>query len=150
MAKIHSKKKGKSRSKKPRVIQKTDSTYSDTEIKEKVIELAKKGIRASEIGLIMRDKYGVGDLRAFLGKRLVLFLKDEQVAPEFPSDILDLIRKAVSMRNHMKNNGTDMHNKVKLSHVESKINRLVKYYKKEKILPNNWKYDSENAHLLLK
>lgn len=150
MAKIHSKKRGKSRSKKPRVIEKTKTKYSDKEIKEKVLELAKKGMRASEIGLIMRDEYGVGDLRAFLGKRLVLFLKEEKASATYPQDMLDLIKKAVKVRTHLKKNGTDKHNKAKLINIESKINRLVRYYKKEKVLPGEWRYDPETAHLLLK
>ncbi len=150
MAKIHSRKRGNSRSRKPIVVEKTKTLHSDEEIKEKVIELAKKGTRASEIGLIMRDQYGVGDLRAFLDDRLVTFLKKEKTAPEYPQDLIDLIRKAVKMRVHMKKNVTDNNNKVKLSHVESKIHRLVKYYKKEKVLTSDWKYQHDKANLLLK
>ncbi|MDD5022884.1 MAG: 30S ribosomal protein S15 [Candidatus ainarchaeum sp.] len=151
MAKIHSKKRGKSKSRKLRVIKKTESKYSDKEIIEKIHELSKKGMRASEIGMFMRDNYGVGDIRAFLGgKRLVTFLKKENISQTYPQDILDLIKKAVTVRTHMKKNKTDKHNKVKLAHIESKIGRLIKYYKKEKVLPKDWKYDPETAHLLLK
>ena len=151
MAKIHSKKRGKSKSRKPRMIEKTQNEYGDEEIKEKIIEMAKKGVRPSEIGLRLRDKYGVGDVRAYLnGKRLVSFLKEEQIAHTYPQDLLDLIKKAVGMKNHLKNNVTDKHNSVKLKNVESKIHRLVKYYKKEGVLDKNWKYDPKTANLLLK
>lgn len=150
MAKIHSKKRGKSKSRKPRTVEKTSKKHSDKQVKEMIIELSKKGMRVSEIGKKLRDEYGIGDVRAYLGKRMVAFMKEEKASTEYPQDLLDLIRKAVRMRGHMKNNKTDKHNKVKLSHVESKIHRLVKYYKKEKTLSADWKYDPETAQLLLK
>ncbi|MFA5049620.1 MAG: 30S ribosomal protein S15 [Candidatus Micrarchaeia archaeon] len=151
MAKMHSKKRGRSKSRKPRIIQKTQEDYTDAQIKEKIIELAKKGTKPAEIGRILRDEYAVGDIRAHLGgKRLSSFLKDEDVYSEYPPDLLDLIRKAVGVRNHLKNNKTDRHNKVKLSHMESKIKRLTIYYIKEGKLSSNWKYDPQTAHLLLK
>ncbi len=78
------------------------------------------------------------------------FLKKERLASEYPEDILTLIKKAVRLRNHMKSNKKDVHNKTKLSHIESKINRLAKYYIKKGGLPKDWKYDPESAVLLAK
>ena len=150
MAKLHSRKRGKSKSKKPKVREKTQNKYSDEEIKQKIIELVKKGTRPSEIGLILRDEYGVGDLRVVLGMRLMEFLAEEKALQAYPQDLIDLIRKAVRVRNHMKDNKQDKHNGVKLTHIESKIHRLVKYYKKEKVLSGDWKYDYKTAPLLLK
>ena len=81
---------------------------------------------------------------------LLSFLKKEGVAPEYPEDLMQLITKAVRMQKHLKGTNKDVHNQVKLVHVESKINRLVRYYKKRGVLPGNWKYSSENAALLVK
>ncbi len=151
MAKMHSKKRGKSKSRKPRIIKKTQEEYTDAQIKEKIIELSKKGTKPAEIGRNLRDEYSVGDVRAHLnGKRLNAFLKEENISLEYPPDLLDLIKKAVGVRNHLKNNRTDRHNKVKLSHMESKIKRLTIYYIKEGKLSKDWKYDPQTAHLLLK
>ncbi|MBN2478287.1 30S ribosomal protein S15 [Candidatus Micrarchaeota archaeon] len=150
MAKLHSKKRGKSKSRKPLDAVKPEGV-NDEEIKELIINLAKQGTSPSVIGTILRDEHGIGDVRLVLGgKRLSTFLKEQKVAGEYPEDLLSLIKKAVKMREHLKSKGSDKHNKVKLSNVESKIHRLVKYYKKEKVLPSGWKYDPESAALLVR
>jgi len=148
MAKLHSRGRGKSKSrkKKTREIKKVDVA----KIKELIVDLSKKGTRPSEIGRLLRDEHGVPDVEVLLKKRLVTFLKEENVAAEYPQDLLDLIKKAVGMREHMKKNKSDRHNKVKLAHVESKISRLVKYYKKSGTIPATWKYQPESAALLVK
>ena len=54
------------------------------------------------------------------------------------------------MREHLRTNRSDRHNRTKLIHVESKIGRLVKYYTRNGRLPADWKYDPETAQLLVK
>jgi small subunit ribosomal protein S15 len=54
------------------------------------------------------------------------------------------------MSEHTKSSNKDVHNKVKLRHVESKIQRLVRYYVKEGVLPSGWKYERDKAALLVK
>ena len=54
------------------------------------------------------------------------------------------------MREHLRTNRSDKHNRTKLIHVESKIARLAKYYTREGVLPADWKYDPETAALLVK
>lgn len=149
MARMHSKKRGKSKSHKPKGAI-SESSHSNEEIKQVVVELARKGTRPSQIGIILRDQYGMGNVRTAFGERLNSIIKKEGLASKYPQDLLDLIRKAVKLRRHMKKNHGDEHNKVKLMHMESKIHRLSLYYKKSKILDKNWKYDPENAVLLLK
>ncbi len=152
MARLHSKKKGKSGSRKPRELSKPEwVAYSADEIKEMVRKLAKEGVPATRIGQILRDEYGVPSARPYLGKTMGQFLEEEKLFPKFPDDLLSLIKKAVGMRNHMKaGNKADLKNKVKLSHVESKIQRLVKYYRGKGKLPAGWAYDPETAALLVK
>lgn len=151
MAKLHSKRKGKSGTKRPKA--KTSPKwvdFSEKEVKEVIIALAKKGTSATMIGLILRDQYAVPAIRPILGKTLNAFLKEEGLQPQYPDDLINLIRTAVGMRNHLKVNKADTHGKVKLLHVESKIHRLGKYYKRTKRLPADWKYDAESAALLVK
>ena len=62
---------------------------------------------------------------------------------------MNLIKKAVRMQEHLKTR-RDIHNQVKLRHVESKIGRLVKYYAAKKRIPAGWRYDAEKAALLVK
>ena len=55
----------------------------------------------------------------------------------------------MGVRKHLKENKRDKSNAIKLSHVESKIKRLVVYYRGKK-LPKDWKYEPEKAALLVK
>lgn len=151
MARLHSKKKGKSSTKRPKSKTAPEwTTMEKAKLEELIIKMAKEGVSPAKIGLAMRDQYSIANIRALLGMSLGAFLKKENAAPEYPEDLLNLIKKAVRMSAHMKGSGKDVHNKVKLSHVESKIQRLVKYYTKEGVLPKGWKYERDKAALLVK
>ena len=119
------------------------------EVREAALRMAKEGVPASKIGLFLRDQYGVPSVRVVLGTSLSAFLKSENALPEYPEDLMTLIRKAVRMQEHLKTR-RDIHNDVKLKHVESKIGRLVKYYTSKGRLPAGWRYDPEKAALLVK
>ncbi|MBU0532590.1 30S ribosomal protein S15 [Candidatus Micrarchaeota archaeon] len=151
MAKLHSKKKGKSGTKRPKSKTAPEwDTADKAKIEELVIKMAKEGVQSAKIGLILRDQHAVPNIRAVLGLSLSAFLKKEGVTQEYPDDLLDLIKKAVRLSNHMKTFKKDVHNKVKLTHIESKIGRLVRYYTKTGALPKDWKYNREKAALLVK
>ena len=151
MARLHSKKKGKSGRKRPKRKEKADFVrLSEDEIKEIVRNLALQGTPPSQIGLILRDKYGVPSFKAQVGVKLVEFLRKENLYKQFPEDLLNLLRKAVRMHEHLKKNKKDIHNKVKLSHVESKIKRLLKYYKRTGKVPKDWNYSVERAALIVR
>jgi small subunit ribosomal protein S15 len=151
MAKLHSGKKGKSGSRKPKAASRPEwCSYSDDEVKEIIRKLAKEGMGPTKIGLILRDEHGIPSAKPFVGMTIGQFLEAEKLSPKFPDYLLSLIKKAVGMRNHMRRNKPDLGNKVKLLHVESKIHRLVKYYRKEKRIPAGWKYNPETAALLVK
>ena len=151
MARLHSGKKGKSGSSRPKVLAKPEwVAYSAEEIKDIIRKLAKEGVSSTKIGHILRDEYGVPLAKTYLGKTIGQFLEHEKLSPKFPDDLLSLIKKAVGMRNHMRENTSDLHNKVKLSHVESKIHRLVKYYREKGKIPAGWAYNPETAALLIK
>jgi small subunit ribosomal protein S15 len=69
--------------------------------------------------------------------------------PEIPDDLMALMRRAINVNNHMLENKKDMANNRNLQLIESKIRRLVKYYKREEVLPQTWEYSLKNAELLL-
>ncbi len=151
MAKLHSKKHGKSGRKRQKAkVSPKWVDYSAKEVKEIIADLAKKGTAPTMIGVILRDQYAVPAVKPILGKTLNAFLAEENILPQYPDDLINLIRKAIGMRNHLKSNKADTHGKVKLLHVESKIHRLVKFYTRNGRLPADWKYDSETAALLVK
>jgi len=62
---------------------------------------------------------------------------------------LNLMKRAVNLRNHLENHPKDLHSRRGLQLIESKIKRLVKYYRRKKVLPENWKYTPETAKLLV-
>ncbi len=153
MAKLHTKGKGKSKSRKPDVeIGKMpeDLKLSKEEIEKIVEDLAKQHTHQAMIGQILKEKYGVKYFKQVFGKRLGKVLEEKGLLPQLPQDLLDLMKKAVNIRAHLEKNHKDVHNKIRLARVESKIWRLTKYYKKEGVLPSDWKYDPNTAALLIK
>jgi small subunit ribosomal protein S15 len=153
MAKLHTKGKGKSKSRKPDVeIGKMpeDLKLSKEEIEKIVEDLAKQHTHQAMIGQILKEKYGVKYFKQIFGKRLGKVLEEKGLLPQLPQDLLDLMKKAVNIRAHLEKNHKDVHNKIRLARVESKIWRLTKYYKKEGVLPSDWKYDPNTAALLIK
>ena len=151
MARLHSKKRGRSGSKKPTVkVSPEWVEYSAHEVEELVTKMGKEGIGPTAIGQALRDTYGVPSVQNLCGKPIGDILVENGIKPGYPEDMLNLIKRAVNMREHLRTNRSDRHNRTKLIHVESKIGRLVKYYTKTGRLPADWKYDPETAALLVK
>ena len=150
MARMHSRKKGKSGSKKP--LQKIAPwvTYQPKEVEDIIIKLSKQGLPSAQIGLALRDQYGIPSVKASAGIDVTAVMKKNSLYPELPEDLFNLIKKAVSLRFHMQKNKRDYTSYRGLELTESKIRRLGKYYIREKTLPAKWKYDPERARLLIK
>jgi len=151
MARMHSKKRGKSGSKRPAVKVAPEWTeYAPHEVEELIVKMGKEGKGPTEIGMILRDTYGIASVQNLCGKPISAILRENGIKLEYPEDLLNLIKRAVNMREHLRTNRSDRHNRTKLIHVESKIGRLVKYYTRSGRLPADWKYDPEKAALLVK
>jgi small subunit ribosomal protein S15 len=148
MARMYSRKKGKSSSKKP--LEKTKQswlTHKAKEVEMLVMKLAKEGKPSSMIGLVLRDSYGVPDVKIITGKSITQILVEKKLSPKIPEDLMALIKKSIRLRKHMEENRQDMTSLRGLQLTESKIKRLVKYYKKAKKLPVDWKYDVKSVKL---
>ena len=151
MARIHARKRGKSGSKRPIVKTKPAwVTLSAEEIEELIVQMGKAGKSSALIGLTLRDQYGIPLEKVITGKKITEILAEHELAPEIPDDLMSLIKKAVNVINHRKANNKDMHAKRNLMLIESKIKRLVKYYRNAGKLPSNWRYSPETAALLVK
>jgi small subunit ribosomal protein S15 len=148
---MHSKKKGKSGSKHP-VAEVSPSwlQYSKEEVIELVLQLAKEGKNSSKIGLILRDQHGIPSVKAVTGKTITEILEENKMLPKYPEDLMNLMRKAVRLHKHMTANKQDKHNARAMKLVESKIKRLVAYYKRKGKLPKTWYYAPEEAALIVK
>lgn len=151
MARIHARRRGKSGSKKvPRESHPEWSALNSREVEAKVMELAKEGYSPSQIGMILRDQYAVPSVKAATGMSILEILERNNLAPEIPEDLMSLIKTALTIKKHLEEHRHDYHNKRNLQLTESKIRRLVKYYKRVGRLPQDWKYDLESARLLVK
>ncbi len=148
MARMHSRKKGKSESTRPPRETPLDWVpLSKEEIEELVVKLGKRGVPPSQIGMILRDEYGVPLVKRVVGKKITQILEEHGAAPPIPEDLLALISKAYKIRKHLEEHRKDFHAKRGLILTESKISRLVKYYKRVGKLPPDWRYSPELAEL---
>ncbi len=76
MARMYSRKKGKSGSKNP--IKKAKASwidFSSKEIEQLIIKLAKSGNNPSRIGLMLRDSYGVPNVQNVANKKILKIYK---------------------------------------------------------------------------
>lgn len=149
MARLHTRKHGKSKSRKPTLADATlDADKSKVE--KAILEYSKQGLNGAAIGQRIKEKHEAGYLKPLLGKRLNRFLADSGVEQKLPDDLMALMKKAVGMHNHLAANHRDVYGKLRLTRVEAKIGRLSKYYRKEGRLPADWKYDPKQAALIIK
>ena len=150
MAKFYSGKKGKSGSKKPSQLTKLNCVrYSEKEIESLILKLFKAGNTQSKIGLMLRDSYGVPSVSLITNKKITKILKDNKLLPELPEDLTSLIKRQIKIMEHLENNKKDETAKRGLMLTESKVRRLVNYYKMKGRLSKDWKYNREQAKLLV-
>lgn len=150
MARIYSRKKGRHGSKRP-IVRKAKkwTKFKKNEIEQLVVGLAKERKTSANIGMILRDEYGIPDVKAATGKSVNQIMKENKVYPELPEDMMSLLRKAVLLNEHLARSNPDKHAKKGLQNLESKIRRLGKYYVREGQLPKGWKYSYEEAKLIV-
>jgi len=122
--------------------------YTPEEVEQLVLELHRRGFPPSQIGVILRDQYGIPLVKVVTGKKVVKILEEHGVRIEIPEDLLNLIKKALRIRRHLEEHPKDMGSRRGLQLVESKIHRLVKYYKRAGRLPADFEYSPERlSHL---
>lgn len=150
MARVYSGKKGKSSSHRPpfKAVPKWTKMKKE-DVEKLVVELAKQKYTSAMIGTILRDAHGVPDSAVIANRSVSKIMRENNVYPEFPEDLMFLLRKAVELRKHMIANKNDKHSQRGLQNLEAKIRRLSKYYVREGKLPSAWKYDPEQAKLIV-
>ncbi len=150
MARMHTRKKGSSGSRPPfRDAPPEWCDVSEEELEKHIMRLHDSGMSTSMIGLVLRDQYGVPSSKLILGKRITRLLSEKGEVQDIPEDLTNLMRKAIRVRKHMRNNHKDVHNKRSLHLTESKIRRLAKYYRRTGKLPVDWRYKPETAEMLV-
>ncbi|AMK16276.1 30S ribosomal protein S15 [Methanobrevibacter olleyae] len=124
--------------------------YTNEEIEEFIVKFKREGKTASQIGVILRDQYGIPSVKEVTGEKITQILKRNDQAEDYPEDLMNLIRRAVNIRDHLEENPKDLHGKRGLTIIESRIRRLGRYYAANGQLPEGWRYDPTKAALLVK
>ncbi|MFT4884123.1 MAG: small subunit ribosomal protein S15 [Natronomonas sp.] len=153
MARMHSRRRGSSGSDRPAADEPPEwSDVDEDAIEERVVELAEEGYDPSQIGLKLRDEGVQGtpvpDVKLATGKKVTEILEENDVTPDFPEDLRNLMERAVRLRAHMDEHPGDAQNKRALQNTESKIRRLVDYYRGDK-LDADFTYEYDEAKELL-
>ena len=112
-----------------------------------VVEMNKEGLNASQIGIKLRDEHAISSIKSVTGKTIKQFMEENGINQEIPEDLEALVKRALSLQNHLKSNKGDRKNVRSLELLEAKVHRLSKYYKKKNVIPKNWKYKSVIAQL---
>jgi small subunit ribosomal protein S15 len=151
MARLYSRSKGKSGSKKP--PSKVNPEWVELKPQEAIqliISLANSGHTAPEIGTILRDQYGVPSVKLLTKKSITQILEENGLKEEIPIDLLNLIKRSVQQYKHLQTHKKDFTAKRGYQLTVSKIKRLAKYYIRKGKLNENWRYSPETAALLVK
>ena len=121
--------------------------YSQDEIVATVAKLAKEGLAPSQIGLRLRDDFGIPNTKTFLGKTITGVLEESKSGTPIPEDLGRLVERAAKLKEHLGRHHADRKNVRSLELLEAKIHRLSSYYKSHEKLPTAWKYSVAVAQL---
>ncbi|HLC89238.1 MAG TPA: 30S ribosomal protein S15 [Candidatus Nanoarchaeia archaeon] len=149
MARMYSRRKGKSGSKTPPKRVPSWAPYKSKEVEKLIQKMGKAGKSASEIGLILRDSYGINSVKALTGKKVNTLLKEHGITKTLPEDMLALIKKLISIKTHLEQNKQDQ--TAKRGHIltSSRIRRLAKYYQRSKVLESDWVLNLDRLKIYL-
>lgn len=145
MARMHSRRRGSSGSSKPANPNTDWVIYDDGDVRDLVQKLHGQGLAPSAIGRVLRDQYGVPSVHEVTGDTITDIVEEDS---EFPEDIRNLMRQALSIRNHLDENPNDLAAKRNLGLTEAKIRRLADHYRGDRI-PGDWTYNIEKARLIV-
>ncbi|MCU4741826.1 30S ribosomal protein S15 [Halobacteria archaeon AArc-m2/3/4] len=153
MARMHTRRRGTSGSDKPAADDPPEwSDVDEDEIEQRVVELADQGHDPSQIGMKLRDEGVTGtpvpDVKLATGKKITEILEENDAKADLPEDLRNLMERAIRLREHVQENGQDYQNKRALQNTESKVRRLVKYYRGDQLAPE-FTYSYETAKELL-
>ncbi|PSQ45964.1 30S ribosomal protein S15 [Halobacteriales archaeon SW_7_68_16] len=153
MARMHTRRRGSSGSDRPAADEPPEWSDVDPDaIEERVVELAEQGHDPSQIGMKLRDEGVTGtpipDVKLATGKKVTEILAEHDAGPDLPEDLRNLMERAVRLREHVDENPQDMQNKRALQNTESKVRRLVNYYRGDE-LDEGFSYSYDVAKELL-
>ncbi len=145
---MHTHRHGKSHSIRPATLRAPSwITQSPAEIEELVVKYSKDGLTPSQIGIKLRDQHSIPLIKPITKKTIGEILEENDLKAEMPEDLENIVKKAVGLQKHLKENRGDRRNVRSLELIEAKVHRLSVYYKKIGRIPASWKYKSVVAQL---
>ena len=150
MARMHSKGKGTSGSSKPN--NDTAPSWSESDkgtVEELILKYANEGHSSAKIGSLLRDMHAVPDVRLVMGERISQTLSRNNLDSTYPEDMMNLMRKALSLIDHLSSNKKDLHNRRQLELCESRLRRLAKYYVRTGRISSTWTYKRDQLRLMV-
>ena len=138
MARMHTRKRGKSGSTRIALAEKPSWMQNDDEIKEEIIKFKKDGLSNSMIGIRLRDQYAVPGVRPVLHQKMGKILEANGIKDDIPEDLAFLLKRYKNVSKHLLLNKKDISNKRGSQLIMSKILRLMRYYKRTGRLPSDW------------
>ncbi|MCL4400689.1 MAG: 30S ribosomal protein S15 [Candidatus Parvarchaeota archaeon] len=124
--------------------------YTPEEVEKMIVNKYQRGLTKSQIGLALRDQYGIPSIKDLTKKNVGRILRERELKEELPEDLVALYRKSVKLHMHLDKEKKDKSSKRSLVVLENRIKRLINYYKGRKNLPKTYEYSLENARLVVK
>ena len=141
MSKMHSDGRGSSGSKKPLDESKPDWVdYDEEEVTELVLKLREDGLQPAQIGLKLRDQYGIPSVEQITDKSVTEILEENDAEPELPEDLQNLLDKAEDIEEHIETNPEDEQAQRRLELTKAKIRRIASYHRDNGNIEESWKY----------
>ncbi|MDY6777563.1 MAG: 30S ribosomal protein S15 [Candidatus Nanohaloarchaea archaeon] len=147
MSRMHSDRRGQSGSTRPRSPDVSWVVYDESEVEQLVEKLANQGKGPSAIGQALRDRYGIPDVKAITDRSITEILEEQEMKPDVPEDLFNLMQKAVRIDDHLDENPNDLEARRNKELTEAKIRRLADYYRGDE-LEEDWSYSLEKARLM--
>lgn len=135
---MHTRRRGSSDSDKPVADEPPEWSDVDADdVEDRVVELAEDGFSPSQIGGKLRDEGVTGtpvpNVKLVTGKKVTEILEENDAGSDLPEDLENLMERAIRLREHVDENPQDKQNKRALQNTESKVRRLVNYYRGDKL-----------------
>jgi len=148
MGRLHTHNHGKAHSTRPSQLKVPSWINQDPkDVEEVIIKYAKEDLAASQIGIKLRDQHSIPLVKPVIKKTITRVLEENDLKPELPEDLNNIVMKAIGLQKHLKINKKDNRNRRSLELIEANVHRLSVYYKKIGRIPKNWKYKSIVAQL---
>jgi small subunit ribosomal protein S15 len=151
MARMHRRTRGKSSSTRPHLEK--PPAWAGTkpkEVEKLVNKLHGEGLQSAQIGIRLRDQYGIPSVKLLTGKPITQILREGGAEMELPEDLSNLLDRALRLTAHLAEHRRDIHNRRSLELVEAKVRRLARYYKREGVLPEEWEYRRRATELQIR